>query len=39
MLVLKEMEENIRSNLTGRERLQVLPVVMINLAYFYHLVS
>ena len=30
------MEENIRSNLTGRERLQVLPVVMNNLAYFYY---
>lgn len=36
LLVLKEMEENIRSNLTGRERLQVLPVVMNNLAYFYY---
>ena len=34
---LKEMEENIRTNLTGQERLQVLPVAMNNLAYFdYH---
>ena len=31
------MEENIRTNLTGQERLQVLPVAMNNLAYFdYH---
>ena len=28
LLVLKEMEENIRSNLTGRERLQVQPVLV-----------
>ena len=36
LLVLKEMEENIRTNLAGQERLQVLPVAMNNLAYFYY---
>ena len=28
LLVLKEMEENVRRNLVGRERLQILPVAM-----------
>ena len=36
LLVLKEMEENIRTNLAGQERLQALPVAMNNLAYFYY---
>jgi len=34
--VLKEMEDNIRRSLPARERAQILPVAMNNLAYFYY---